>query len=230
MVFRAFSRRKLIASAAFLAGGAALVGFIERQGEPPPAAWVRDKLWGDDLLAYAVWDGVPRAVLVVADDRVAYDLMIPGDWFWPNWPPRPQWQLMGLGYSIAVSGAPATVGHAPCLGIVGERCAQARELFGQINDPAIVAMEVLVGDEWRRFAVAAPGFAVRLDNAASAPAGYRWLDAAGRTVWETTTNAPTKPGARRARRRRTRPRASPIPELPTSQASTTKLPTMPASG
>jgi hypothetical protein len=197
MSIQTSSRRALIASLAFLAGGAALVEVVRRQGEPPPAQWVRDRLWGDNLLAYAVWDGVPRAVL--ADPfggvgRVHFDLMIRGDWFWPNWPPRPQWQLMGLGYSIAASDAPATVGYAPCLGIMGERCAQRPELFGQVNDPNIVAMEVLVGDSWRRFAVAAPGFAVRLDGAMSEPAGYRWLDVGGRTVWETTFSSPTRPG------------------------------------
>lgn len=201
------SRRALIA-ATFLAGGAALVAYLSRQGEPPPAEWVRDRLWGDDLLAYAVWDGVPRAVLVVGGDRVAYDLMIPGDWFWPNWPPRPQWQLLGLGYSIAVSDAPATVGYAPCVGVMGEQCGRPIELFGQVNDPAIVAMEVLTGNAWRRFAVAAPGFVVRLDGATGVPAGYRWLDAAGRAVWEMDSASLTRPGARGTRRldriRRTR--------------------------
>ena len=165
-----FSRRNLFPLAACLVGGGALVAVVQRLGEPPSAQWVHDRLWGDDLLAYAVWDGVPRALVATGGGRVVYDQMIRGDWFWPNWPPAPQWQLMGLGYGMAASSAPASVGVARCVGVWGERCEQPSELFGQINDPTIVAMEVLLGGAWRRFAVAAPGFAVRLDGAASEPA------------------------------------------------------------
>ncbi len=135
--------------------------------------------------------------------------MIPGDWFWPNWPPAPQWQLLGLGYSIAYSTIPATVGFAPCVGDSGERCGRSIELFGQINDARIVTMEVLVGDTWRRYEVAVPGFAVRLDGVTTVPSGYRWLDAQGRIVHESEGISPTKPGPPDARRRRTRRRATP---------------------
>jgi hypothetical protein len=160
---------------------------------------------------------VPRAVVadVFSDGRISYDLMIRGDWFWPTWPPAPQWQLMGLGYSIAASDAPATVGYAPCVGIEGERCRRPPELFGQINDPTIVAMEVLVGGSWRRFAVTRPGFAVRLDGTSGEPAGYRWLDGAGRTVWELDLASSTKPGSRhrklRAERRKREAEAGATP-------------------
>jgi hypothetical protein len=205
------SRRSLLRSAVLIAGGAALLEYLRRQGEPPPAEWVRDSLWGDDLVAYAVWDGNPRAALKMGN-RIQYDLMIAGDWFWPTWPPRPQWQLAGLGYSIAASDAPATVGWAPCLGIAGERCSQEPELFGQINDPNIVTMEVLIGDSWQRYEVAAPGFAVRLVGAPGVPARFRWLDAAGRVVHETTSYSLTKPGPRhRRRQRRLRQNATPNP-------------------
>lgn len=113
------SRRNAVSAAAIL-GGAGLLLFLDGRGKPPTAAWVRERLWGDDLLAYAVWDGAPRAVLRMGS-RVHYDLMIPGDWLWPNWPPAPQWQLAGIGYSIAYSDAPATAGFAPCVGVYGER-------------------------------------------------------------------------------------------------------------
>ena len=167
------SRRKLIAGMVLLAGAATLPEMVHRQGQPPPAEWVRNRLWGDDLLAYAVWDGNPRAVLADGENRVKFDLMIPGDWIWPEWPPRPQWQLAGAGYSMASSDASATVGYAPCVGIMGERCTQIPELFGQINDSEIVAMEVLVGGTWRRDAISAPGFIVRLDGVTTVPTGYR---------------------------------------------------------
>ena len=214
MSVQTLSRRRFIIAAALLLGGTAFFAFVRTQDEPPPASWVRDELWGDHLLAYVVWDGVPSAVLsgeVGRDDRMNYDRMIRGDWFWPTWPPRPQWQLMGLGYSIARSDAPATVGYAPCVGILGERCRQPPELFGQINDPSIVAMEVQIGDAWRRFAVAAPGFAVRLEGVTGEPSGYRWLDPEGHVVWEMPVASPTKPGARDARRRGPRRHPTPSP-------------------
>ena len=190
-----------------VSGGAGFNAFLERQGAPPTAAWVRERLWGEDLIAYAVWDGVPRAVLRIGN-RVQYDLMIPGDWFWPNWPPAPQWQLLGMGYSIAVSDAPATAGIAPCVGVSGEQRGGAIELFGQVNNPDIVAMKVLVDDAWQAFPVAAPGYAIHVRGQTDAPTDYRWLDARGRLVWERTDAAPTKPGgspvksAKRGRRRR----------------------------
>ncbi len=203
------SRRKLITWTALLAGGGALVEVVRRQNEPPPAAWVRDRLWGDDLLAYAVWDGEPRAVLADGDNRVKFDLMIRGDWLWPEWPPRPQWQLAGAGYKIAASDAPATVGYAPCVGIMGEHCTQIPELFGQVNDANIVAMEVLAGGTWRRFAVLPPGFIVRLDGVTIVPSGYRWFNAAGRIVWETLASSLTTPGPRPWRRRQNRQASAP---------------------
>ena len=204
------SRRSAMWIMALIAAGAGLNTFLERQGNPPTEAWVRERLWGDDLLAYAVWDGEPRAVLRIGN-RIQYDVMVPGDWFWPNWPPAPQWQLAGIGYSIADSDMPATLGFAPCLGVYGERCDQAIELFGQVNDPAIVAMEVLAGDAWLRYAVAAPGFAVRLDGVTIAPLGYRWVDSNGSIVRETGAASPTKPGHRKPFRRGRRSRATPAP-------------------
>lgn len=202
---RRFSRRRLIISGAILAGAGGIV-LLARQSEPPTVDWVRERLWGDDLKAYSVWDGVPRAAVEVWPGRLSYDLLIPGDWFWPNWPPAPQWQLAGLGYAIAASTAPATAGYAPCVGYVGEDCGWTPELFGQINDPEIVAMDVRIGDAWRRFPVAAPGFVVRLDGAAGPPAGLRWFAADGRLVWELPGPSPTSPGAPASRRRKRRGR------------------------
>jgi hypothetical protein len=57
MATRTTSRRRVIGWTAALASGVALLDYLRWQGEPPPAEWVRDSLWGDDLLAYEVWDG-----------------------------------------------------------------------------------------------------------------------------------------------------------------------------
>jgi hypothetical protein len=79
------------------------------------------------------------------------------------------------------------------VGRQGERCSQTPELFGQINDPDIVAIEVLVDDQWHRYDARKPGFAIRLDGASGRPARYRWLDAEGKTVWEIPPQSPTSP-------------------------------------
>ena len=192
------SRRKAISAGSIL-GGAGLLVLLDGQGKPPTAAWVRERLWGENLLAYEVWDGAPRAVLCIGN-RVQYDLMIPGDCFWPDWPPAPQWQLLGLGYSIGYSDAPATAGFAPCVGMHGERCGRAVELLRQVNDPGIVAMGVLVDGAWRSYLVAAPGYAIQVDGLTGPPEKYRWLDAGGRVIRELADLASTKPRATPDRR------------------------------
>ncbi len=191
--------RRNVMTAGVIRGGGGLLLFVDGQGKPPTAAWVRERLWGDNLLAYEVWDGAPRAVLRIGN-RVRYDLMIPGDWFWPNWPPAPQWQLLGAGYSIGSSDAPATAGFAPCVGMRGERRRRDVELFGQVNDPEIVAMEVLMDGAWKSFPVAATGYVIRVDGLTGPPAKYRWLDAGGRVIRELADLAPTKPQASPDRR------------------------------
>ena len=79
--------------------------------------------------------------------------------------------------------APASLGVARCTGLFGEGCDKETELFGQVNAPEIVALEVLAEDTWRRYPVSPPGFAVRLDGFRGRPRDYRWLDAGGRVVW-----------------------------------------------
>jgi hypothetical protein len=205
----AFSRRKLIVGSAAVSVAVAGVAYARQAGEPPTEQWLRDRLWGDNLIAYAVWDGVPRAA-VISGKRLAYDEIVPGDWFWPNWPPAPQWQLRGWGYSIAATDEPASIGIGSCPGYRGEACGWPLELYGQVNAPDIVAMEVRFSDGWRRFSVAAPGFAIRLDKNSSWPLAYHWLDAAGRTVWEVDESSPVRPGVREPKPPRRRPRTTPV--------------------
>lgn len=140
-----------------------------------------------DLIAYEVWDGVPHAVVrerpgrwgaprVIFDHLTADPVSI-------AWPPVPAWQLTGAWYVVAATDVPASLGVARCTGINGEACIKETELFGQINAAEIVALEVLVEGAWRRYPVAPPGFAVRLDGFRGRPTDYRWVDAAGRVVW-----------------------------------------------
>ena len=98
-------------------------------------------------------------------------------------PPIPRWQPSGKWYSIPATSVPASIGVARCTGILGESCAEDTELFGQINAPEIVALEVQYEGAWHRFPVAAPGYIVRLDSFSGVPTAYRWLDADGDVVW-----------------------------------------------
>ena len=143
-----------------------------------------------DLIAYEVWDGVPHAVVRERPGRggaprVIFDHMT-ADPISIAWPPVPAWQLTGAWYVVAATDAPASLGVARCTGIHGEACIKETELFGQVNAAEIVALEVLVEGAWRRYPVAPPGFAVRLDGFRGQPADDRWMDATGRVIWTAT--------------------------------------------
>lgn len=152
----------------------------------PSRRWAEENLSGD-VLAYEVWDGTPHLVFRFEDDAGAGDRIffdhLRQDLVSIEWPPTPRWQWTGNWYSIAATDAPASLGVARCTGVMGEACDKPTEVFGRVNASEIVALELGYGGAWRRFPVAAPGFAVRLDGDHGAPSSYRWLDAAGRPVW-----------------------------------------------
>uniref|UniRef100_A0A7C2ZYT2 Uncharacterized protein n=2 Tax=Thermorudis TaxID=1649508 RepID=A0A7C2ZYT2_9BACT len=78
---------------------------------------------------------------------------------------------------------PASIGVARCTGVLGERCAKDTEVFGQINAPEIVALEVQCEGAWHRFPVSVQSDIVRPEGFTSVPTAYRWLDADGDVVW-----------------------------------------------
>ena len=147
-----------------------------RAQKPPTAEWLADNLWegGTEILAYEVWDGVPRVVYRFGHGSIYYDHMRL-DAYSRHWL-LPAWQLTGKGYSIKGTAAPASVGIARCAGVVGEACHGPTELFGQVTDPGITGLDVLYQGEWHRFAVATPGFVIRLAGFSGSPDGYRWVN------------------------------------------------------
>ncbi len=162
----------------------ALAGVRDALGRPPERGRAAAITHGE-LLAYEVWDGVPHILFrgsPFAGGRIVFDHLIPG-WISIDWPPTPAWQLSGFWYAVGPTDAPASLHVARCTGIMGEACDKATELFGQVNAPSIVALEVRVGAAWRRYPVAPPGVAVRLDGFRGTPTDYRWLDTNGRVVW-----------------------------------------------
>lgn len=106
----------------------------------PPSYQEAESIVFGRLLAYRVWDGVPH-VLFEHEGRIVLDHLAQ-DPLSIELPPVPRWQLSGKWYSIPATGAPASIGVARCTGVLGERCTKDTELFGQINAPEIVALEV----------------------------------------------------------------------------------------
>lgn len=105
------------------------------------------------------------------------------------------WVMTGAWYFIpATDNEPASVGVARCTGVMGEACGKETEIFGQINSPDIVAMEVKYDGEWLRYAVDAPGYAVRLEDRHEVPTEYRWLDSSGEIVFTQGYTEPLTPG------------------------------------
>ena len=184
-----FLGRHRLALALVLLGAAGCVGgavLIEALRRPPSRAWVEENVSGQ-VLAYEVWDGTPHLVFWFREDwpsdgKVYFD-HLRQDPVSIGWPPLPRWQWTGSWYYIAGTDAPASLGVARCTGVSGEACDKPTEVFGQVNAPEIVALEMEYGGAWHRFPVAAPGFALRLDGFRGAPTAYRWLDRGGRAVW-----------------------------------------------
>jgi hypothetical protein len=55
-------------------------------------------------------------------------------------------------------------------------------LYGVINDPSIVALEVEFGDHVERYPVSSPGFAFRVEDTSGSPDRHGFLDANGEPV------------------------------------------------
>ena len=161
----------------------------------PPSRGRAEELFGRPpraILAYKVWDGVPHILFQIEPGGRLHCDYLRLDWVSIEWPPRPAWQWTGVWSMAAPTAAPASLHVARCTGIHGEECDKETELFGQINAPEIATLVVLVEGRWRRYPVAAPGYAVRLDGVRGAPTDDRWLDAAGQIVL-TAREAPPGP-------------------------------------
>jgi len=147
---------------------------------PPSQEWVEQNLSGEQL-AYHVWDEVPH-VLFQLDDRVYFD-HLKLDRISISLPPVPRWQMTGNWYYIDITDESASFSVARCTGALTESCpGHDTEVFGQINDREITALEMLFDGTWHRYPVAAPGYAIRLEGFQGTPSDYRWLDVAGRVV------------------------------------------------
>lgn len=145
---------------------------------PPSRAEADEIVFGNDLVAYEVWDDRPRVVFRDSG-KLRYDYL----WADPisiEFPPLPRWQLSGHWYSMPLTSEAASIGVVACL----DACSQATVLFGELRDVRIVALEVQYAGASQRFEMKSEGYLVRLDGFTGVPDAYRWLDAAGATVYE----------------------------------------------
>lgn len=126
------------------------------------------------ILAYAPLDDTAYIVFEL-DGKVYLDQLVL-DWISIEWPPTPRWQWSGMWSYIDVTTAPASAAFGDPAG--------TPVLFGQINDPAIVSLQVEVEAQRLSYPVSGAGFAVQLPGPDARPTRYRWFDAEGNVVHE----------------------------------------------
>lgn len=150
----------------------------------PPATRERaDDLLNGHVLAYQVISGIPRLVFTKSEkDRVYFDHLRLAP-ISIDFPPLPQWQWTGNWTYINYTDAPASLGTARCAGVIVRHCRTTVEIFGQINAREITMLELISGEERRRYPVSYPGYVLQVPDLKDAPNDYRWLDARGHEVW-----------------------------------------------
>jgi hypothetical protein len=161
--------------------------WAQRHFSQPPSREAVQGIWfGEETVAYEVRGGTPHVLVrqITEGSDISRRLVLDHlklDWISISWPPSPAWQLTGSWASISRTADPASVKWSVTTG--GQEHDDL-ELFGEITDASVVAMEVDCGGERHRFDVAAPGYIVWFDCDKERPSRYRWLDAAGSVVWE----------------------------------------------
>lgn len=167
----------------FIAIIGALVLLIGWLGRPPQTQAVAEDHLERPVMAFQLWDGTPYVVFQL-DDHVYFDrLRI--DWISIEWPPTPRWQWTGRWSYIEATTDPASAGLTTS--------GAGNVVFGQVNAPEIVTLELEIHGAWRSYPVSAPGYAVSLSGFDETPTGYRWLDAGGRVVWSVDSPLPLDP-------------------------------------
>lgn len=158
---------------------------------PPSNADAAEVVYGQ-ILHYEEVHGEPHVVFKDRD-HIYFD-HLRRDYKYMLSRQSPGWVLTGLWYFIPVTNEPASVGVARCTGILGEGCDKSTELFGQINSAEITTLEVEYDEEWHRFSVEAPSYAVQLNGFTGVPTNYRWLNTDGNMIYHEGPVQPLQPG------------------------------------
>lgn len=136
------------------------------------------------VLDYEIWNGTPYMLFQIGK-TVHFDRLVL-DPFSLSLPPLPRWQWSGVWYSISATSRKVSIAIGYCTGERMKLPPQCQDLdvFGQINDKKIIALELKLqkNGRWNHYQVGYPGFSIRLPNVTSVPIDYRFLDAQGKVV------------------------------------------------
>lgn len=169
----------------FVAIIGALILLIGWLGRPPQTQAAAEDHLERPVMAFQLWDGTPYVVFGFGDSSHVYFDRLRIDWISIEWPPSPRWQWTGSWSYIESTTDPASAGLTTS--------GAGTVVFGQVNAPGIVTLELEIDGAWWSYPVSAPGYAVRLSGFDEAPTGYRWLDAGGRVVWSMDAPLPLDP-------------------------------------
>ncbi|MDQ3539257.1 MAG: hypothetical protein M3440_01085 [Chloroflexota bacterium] len=161
----------IVVFVAIIAGLVLLTGWL---GRPPQTQAAAEGQLERPVMAFQMWDGTPYVVFEFGDSGHVYFDRLRIDWISIEWPPTPRWQWTGFWSYIDTTTAPASAGLTVAAG--------GSVVFGQVNTPEIVTLELEIDGAWRSYPVSGPGYAVRLSGYDETPTGYRWLDAGGRVI------------------------------------------------
>ncbi|MEZ4502708.1 MAG: hypothetical protein R3C39_08790 [Dehalococcoidia bacterium] len=135
-----------------------------------------------ELLAYEVIHNVPHVVYVGRLDRVTFD-HLKRDRISIEWPPTPRWQLTGRDQVALVPRGLYSATRVPCGAVEPRFCGPGFDLFGIVDSPEVVSLEVVCAETRLDFPVSVPAFVIRVDASCATPIEYRWLDATGEAAW-----------------------------------------------
>ena len=130
------------------------------------------------IYAYEVWNGKGYMLFSKTpnygdSNKIYFDRITRFGGIWTGW--------QG---SIPITQEPASLGVNHCTGYseVPPEC-KTVDVFGQINDPNIISLELFYYDTWHQYSVVSPGFAIRIENFNGVPSDFRWLSADGSVVF-----------------------------------------------
>lgn len=172
-------RRRTIVTTVIVIAIAALGLWVRDVTMPPETRTEHEEKMERPFLAYEVWDDTPVVLFHWSpSDEYVYIDRLRLDWMNMGVPFFPRWQWTGVWSYIASTSDPASIAF--------DRRPWGTALFGQVNDSAIVAVEVVNGSVLTIYPVSIPGFLVELNDDEPEPDEYRFLDADGVVIWSST--------------------------------------------
>lgn len=172
-------RRRTIVITVIVIAIVALALWVRATVTPPETRAELEEKMDRPFLAYEVWDDTPVVPFQWGpSDEYVYIDRLRFDWMNICVPFFPRWQWTGVWSYIASTADPASIAF--------DRGPWGTALFGQVNDPAIVAVEVVNGSESTIYPVSIPGFLIELNDDETEPDEYRFLDANGVVIWSST--------------------------------------------